>query len=75
MLEARTHDWQPIETAPRDGTPIRLRSPSYAPAQPLWWDKKKRRWATWTFAVARRIEGWWDEEEEAPTHWMPIPDA
>ena len=56
--------WQPIETAPKDGTRIIV-----ANARHVWcnvsWEKMKRvpdRWATVLGPIP--IE---------PTHWMPIP--
>jgi hypothetical protein len=64
--------WLPIETAPRDGTIVRLASPKFAPDQPFWWDRKKKRWATIVFAIARKVDAWWAEDEEQPTHWLAV---
>lgn len=63
--------WQPIETAPRDGTPIlvfygeRIGMDRY---YVRYWDRGD--WAT-------DKEGWVDHwrqiRPEQPTHWMPLP--
>ena len=76
-------EWQPIETAPRDGTDILLMS-NDAPGLPG--GVADKCWAGNT-AVA----GWWGDERDGgqwicymsmvqdpelhfePTHWMPLP--
>lgn len=60
-------DWQPIETAPKDGTgilgwPIVGRYNEDMPA-PIAWDDEQ-----WRMIAA---EG----ETAEPTHWMPLPFA
>ena len=61
--------WQPIETAPRDGTVILAT-----------WIVNKRR-GKWTIQpVIFSCGVWlhaWDEDEDLPlepTHWMPLPE-
>jgi len=56
--------WQPIETAPKDGTDILVWWP--------FWSKSPE--------VAAFIDGEWysecvtsDSTEKPPTHWMPLP--
>lgn len=66
------NDWQPISTAPLDGTAIKLRSPKFAPPDAMSWDKRTKRWEGMIFAPMRAISVWWDEEAEQPTEWMPI---
>ena len=69
--------WQPIETAPRDGTVV-----------DLWaeWNRGAVRVPNmrWTSSVKNpRIVGWFDNfyghgsnyAEEQFTHWMPLPEA
>jgi hypothetical protein len=55
------NNWQPIETAPKDGTVVLIWSPSRG-ACAAW--KKGRGWHTepGVYHVSR------------PTHWMPLPD-
>lgn len=62
--------WQPIETAPKDGTAILIWQP----------DKKKglsqddNRYAIGYWRVA---EGGWGNRNSAevnPSHWMPLPE-
>ena len=64
--------WLPIESAPKDGTIIWLRSPLYEPDQPFAWDRARERWWTKVFAVAATYDGWWSEDAEQPTHWRPL---
>lgn len=71
-LDMRLDGWQPIETAPKDGTLVNIRSEKTTGMQPFWWDAKRKQWATWVFAVTRRVEAWWDETEQPVTHWMPL---
>jgi hypothetical protein len=66
-------EWQPIETAPLDGTPVRLKSENFAPAEAFWWSDKFAVWQTRVFAVAASYSAWWDELAEQPSHWKPIP--
>ncbi|WP_367079153.1 DUF551 domain-containing protein [Luteitalea sp.] len=64
--------WQPIETAPKDGTPVLV----YFPEIGVW----EVRWSTDVFDDGfwcvsdnkfedRPLRGW----IENPTHWMPLP--
>lgn len=66
-------DWQPIETAPKDGTPILI---FY---EELYGMRRYsiRCWDRGDWATAQ--EGWVDEwrqirPNEKPTHWMPLPE-
>ncbi len=67
-----TQEWQPIETAPRDGTRILGYSPSKdATVCETWWveDYLQDEWGVY-------IGGWdddWDLNRK-PTHWMPLPE-
>jgi hypothetical protein len=57
-------EWQPIETAPKDGTLV-----------DLWSGLHGNRWTDYSWAAGR----WWrysfgyEPFEFNPTHWMPIP--
>ncbi|QEL18756.1 hypothetical protein PX52LOC_05793 [Limnoglobus roseus] len=62
----RESSWQPIETAPKDGTEVLLLShpaamlpPDYAVA---YWDEVDEVW-------------YWNKPKRflCPTHWMPLP--
>jgi hypothetical protein len=59
-------EWQPIETAPKDGTVIlayRYQLGSLS----------------WIVIMFDRIKGIWFNyytgQQELPTHWMPLPEA
>lgn len=54
-------DWQPIQTAPKDGTPIIGH-----------WEGYKRPCVMWWNFADKAFESWADRNEE-PSHWMPLP--
>lgn len=76
-------EWQPIETAPMDGTTVLL-YPLYSTG---WWEQGDERWLTMVVPINRDLtisEDWENPPafycvsvEEAgktePTHWMPLP--
>lgn len=70
-------EWQPIETAPRDGTEFIALSPKGV---------SRCKWADvdWDEHPLGRVYKWWinpddefwfeDGPHDAPTHWMPLPN-
>ena len=70
--------WQPIETAPKDGTDILIvMSPDLDPeGEGLWavarWDSERSTWMPWWDAPygndPTRRHDW-------PSHWMRLPDC
>jgi hypothetical protein len=74
-------DWQPIETAPKDGTPI-LGTDGARLARFHWhtytWPRQSSIWlqhgcTAWSEEVdVHNFEGTWESFE--PTHWMPLPE-
>lgn len=72
-------DWQPIETAPRDGTPILVFDPTRPDHREL--DGKiydNPRYAisyyrTWYPPNSQWMWGNRNSSECSPTHWMPLP--
>ncbi len=57
------NEWQPIETAPKDGTHI------------LGWCKRYGAIEVWWFQDMHYYAGWMDsgDSEPEPSHWMPLP--
>ena len=62
------NEWQPIETAPKDGTPI------------LMWDGDMIYVISWYVPQNTRYPAQWREADGKrycdydPTHWMPLPE-
>lgn len=66
-------DWQPIKTAPRDGTPVIVWPPTYPGATSCaWWNSD---------AYAKCPRPFWDRADASlksrsrdlpPTHWRPV---
>lgn len=57
-------EWQPIETAPHDGTSVLawIPHPHSGWVEIVWWDGR-------FFDAARYLDTY-----EQPSHWMPLPD-
>lgn len=69
--------WQPIETAPKDGTYILACVAGYIPEVAHWQDDRK----VFDFLSASDMpndQAWIDYLDSGakwvPTHWMPLPD-
>jgi len=57
--------WQPIETAPQDGSPVLAYDPTwYDVPHPMLWNGAT--WCLWF--QSDRYDGF------RPTHWMPLPE-
>jgi hypothetical protein len=62
-----TMTWQPIETAPKDGTVVLLWHNNFHPTIG-WYDRGIKLWQeVW--------EHKWEVGGGQPTQWMPLPDA
>ena len=59
-------EWQPIETAPKDGYAFLALLPDSDIAQPIWYDdgKWRHKWDNYILKAA-----------DQPTHWMPLPQG
>lgn len=70
--------WQPIETAPKDGTTVLL----YRPTALRWCVVDKGRWETQKYHS--KPSPYWSSDQKLPTvaeqrsweptHWMPLPE-
>jgi len=60
--------WRPIETAPKDGTPIWLSDGEARFPLVGWWEETDEEDSVPT--------GWWHDAQRffTPTHWMPLPE-
>ena len=74
--EAEARDWQPIETAPKDGTAVLV--------YPATWNGHSVAIAKWeSDKYAKKPRPYWSRNddlgrvtisrEHPPTHWMPLP--
>jgi hypothetical protein len=61
------HGWQPIESAPRDGTHIIGWSHTYKRPILCWWKDIEKCWESYGTSI-------FDEDGEHVTHWMPLPE-
>jgi hypothetical protein len=62
--------WQPIGTAPKDGTPVLVYDASWCGGPP------RQTVTTWTRDLNKYrvvVGGSWSGVSQ-PTHWMPLPD-
>lgn len=67
-------EWQPIETAPKDGRHILLFAPGYRPdINPPDYYVAQWRYGMWSLVHAGgyAVDALLDEE---PSHWMPLPN-
>jgi len=76
-------EWQPIETAPKDGTKVLIVNSDGAidvAGYVVQWDEhselvRKARDGD-VYRTVREDTGYWDTETAYwPTHWMPLPEA
>jgi len=64
-------EWQPIETAPHDGTRVLVFAEGKMTC--AYFDLPCAFAGTWELSVPS--DGYVDSNEVFPTHWMPLPDA
>lgn len=77
-----TSDWQPIETAPRDGTCILLCRRGYEPCAGLYFDRPGFRngncWLSFdpegVFESDEELDSYMAGGRYEPTDWMPLPE-
>ena len=77
-LEARI-EWQPIETAPKDGTRLLTIVTKFPNCRPAigWWNVIADKWMASDAEDFHTEEDWQIELESTfyePTHWMPLPE-
>ena len=75
----QSNNWQPIETAPKDGTEILLCQATDADGDPM---------SDESWGISVQVAAWWEGERNwivycsmvrdpslhfTPTHWMPLP--
>ena len=70
-------EWQPIETAPKDGTSILVYFGTIGVRQVAWTEPSYADWEIWCVDDNKHgpyaLRGYSDEGPRAPTHWMPLP--
>ena len=78
-------EWQPIATAPEDGTVVLLFSPRNGAGSGSWYSRTFQRWegvddTTQKLVRVNDPSKWHSTSEEGsdmgrPTHWMPLPPS
>ena len=56
--------WQPIKTAPKDGSTIIIYHPRIECVYTTWWDERVRMWSGVEYGSI----------DPGPSHWMPLPE-
>ena len=84
-IMAGPDEWQPIETAPKDGTSVFLCRAIDADGNPIDWSGDLK-----TAQVFVQVASWWSDDDGwvvycsliseprlhfEPTHWMPLPES
>jgi hypothetical protein len=66
--------WQPIETAPKDGTEILIvrAEEDSAAYRVAYWDEDGD--VPYMWHVSDAVDGF-NHHKDLPTHWMPLPDS
>ncbi len=64
--------WNPIETAPKDGTIVRLRDEQNLYSAVMKWNKKHKRWEGRDFGVMGTRLTTWDKSVCKIHEWSPI---
>ena len=64
------HGWQPMATAPKDGTDVLVYSDCVTIAN---WIAKDGFWSDFTISDGYTADDQHCPCEPAPTHWMPLP--
>jgi hypothetical protein len=69
--------WQPIKTAPKDGTKILAVIPGFL-VSTAWWFPDYQKWMTTDAEDYPDIDSWEAtvaDTEYLPEYWMPLPEA
>lgn len=66
--------YEPIEQAPRDGTPVIVMCDSHPEfgEHLMGWSSKNGRWEGTVWTLMRRVSTWWDESQPQPTHFKRV---
>jgi hypothetical protein len=68
-VETGMSNWQPIETAPKDGENILMFWPYWGQEAMIgWYDFYHSQW------ISNSALSTFDQDDHQPTHWMPLPD-
>lgn len=65
-------EWQPIFTAPKDGSIVRLRDSRHVYNCAMAWNKRRKRWEGMAFSTMGSTKTWWDEGFIAIHEWQPL---
>lgn len=69
---ASEQNWMPIETAPQDGTLVRLKHADHPEYGEHLMERNGARWVGRYPGVLGWLAVYWDETVSRPTHWSPV---
>ena len=65
-------NWQPIKTAPKDGTIIRLRDEKRIHSSVMAWNKKRKQWEGMAYSMIGSAKTYWDESFVRVYEWRDV---
>ena len=63
---------QPIKTAPKDGTIIRLRDEKHMYSCVMAWNKKRKQWKGMAYSMTGAVKTYWDESFVHVYEWRHV---
>lgn len=68
-LLAERSSWQPIATAPKDGSGVLAYHPEWDCPHYIQWYESHRGGFHWFYYADKE----WVDDDDPPTHWLPLP--
>lgn len=65
-------NWQPIATAPKDGSIVRLRDAQGQYNCVMYWDKREKLWVGTSYGMLGSSRTYWDEDFCAIAEWSEV---
>ena len=65
-------EWEPIKTAPKDGSVIMLRDEKNIHLCAMAWNKKRKQWEGFAYSMIGAVKTYWDESFTPVHEWRHI---